>query len=134
MFDLLILLEAGADTPSDNPGAIVTPYLPLLGIILGGILVGVFNAHNRRKGNIETRAPDVNAIWTQQAYQSQELDKERKLRRRIENYAWELLDVFHGYVKRVMGGGSYELTHHEKLFFSSDPPTSEIPTDKQERS
>jgi hypothetical protein len=34
--------------------------------------------------------------------------------------------VFIGYVRRVLAGGSTELTHHEKVFYDSDPPTSEI--------
>lgn len=111
--------------------ALVTPYLPLLGIIIGGIIVGVFAAHNRRKGNIEQRSPDVNEIWIQQNLQSKELDKERKWRRRLENFSWELTRVFRGYVSRVQGGGSTDLTHHERLFHDADPPSSEIKTKEE---
>lgn len=105
---------------------VITPYLPLIGIIVGGIILGIFNVWNRRRGAEETRAPDVNEIWQQQMIQSQELDTERKWRRRLENYSHELRRVFIGYVRRVLSGGSAELTHHEKVFYDSDPPTSEI--------
>jgi hypothetical protein len=107
---------------------VITPYLPLLGIIIGGVIVGGFGLWNRRKGNIETRAPDVNEIWQQQIYQSHELDAERKIRRRLENYVYELLRVFRAYVRRVQRGGSTELTNHERMFHDTDPPTSEIQT------
>ena len=110
---------------------LVTPYLPLLGIIIGGIIVGIFAAHNRRKGNMEARSPDVNEIWIQQNLQSQELDKERKWRRRLENFSWELTRVFRNYVSRVQGGGSTDLTHHERLFHDTDPPSSEIKTKEE---
>jgi hypothetical protein len=106
--------------------SIITPYLPLIGIIVGGIIVGGFGVWNRRRGATETRAPDVNEIWQQQIIQSHELDMERKWRRRLENYSHELKRVFIGYVRRVLAGGSTELTHHEKVFYDSDPPTSEI--------
>lgn len=105
---------------------IVTPYLPLLGIIVGGVIVGVFNIWNRKRNAVETRAPDVNEIWQQQIYQSRELDLERKWRRRLENFSHELVKVFRGYVARVQSGGSSDLTHHERLFHDQDPPTSEI--------
>lgn len=105
---------------------VITPYLPLIGIVIGGIILGIFNAYNRKRGNVETRAPDVNELWTQQAFQSKELDKEYRWRRRLQNYTDELLRVIRLYVNRVQDGGSPELTHHEKLMFSSDPPTSEI--------
>lgn len=104
---------------------LITPYLPLLGIILGGLIVGIFGIHNRRKGNVETRAPDVNEIWQQQIYQNHELDLERRWRRRLENFAHELVKVFRGYVARVQSGGSTELTYHERMFHDTDPPTSE---------
>jgi hypothetical protein len=106
--------------------ALLTPYLPLVGIVVGGVIVGVFQVWNRRRGAVETKAPDVNEIWQQQIYQSHELDTERKWRRRLENFAHELVRVFRAYVNRVQSGGSTELTHHEKLFYDTDPPTSEI--------
>jgi hypothetical protein len=110
---------------------IITPYLPVLGVALGGLIVGIFAAYNRHKGNVETRAPDVNAIWQQQAYQNKELDHERKWRRRLENYAWDVIEIFRGYVKRVQSGGSTDLTHKEKTVITTDPPTAEIPIQKE---
>lgn len=111
---------------ANNISSIITPYLPLIGIVVGGIIVGAFGVWNRKRGATETRAPDVNEIWQQQIYQSHELDMERKWRRRLENYSHELKRVFVGYVRRVLAGGSTELTHHERVFYDSDPPTSEI--------
>lgn len=110
----------------------ITPYLPLLGTIFGGIVVGIFAVWNRKRGAIETRAPDVNEIWQQQAYQFRELDAERRLRMRIQRYADELIRVFRGYVRRVQTGGDLRLTHHERLFHDTDPPTSETPVIKHE--
>lgn len=118
----LVRAADGVTTPSE----IVTPYLPVVGVVLGGIIVGLFTSYNRRKGNVETRAPDVNEIWNQERQVSMELDKERKWRRRIENFSWELTRTFRGYVNRVQAGGDMKLTHHEKLIYDSDPPTSEI--------
>lgn len=106
--------------------AILTPYLPLAGIILGGLLVGAFQVWNRKRGAVETRAPDVNEIWQQQIYQNHELDMERRWRRRLENFSHELVRIFRAYVKRVQNGGSTDLTPHEKLFHDTDPPSGEI--------
>lgn len=106
---------------------LVTPWLPLAGIIAGGIILGIFNAHNRSKGNTEARAPDVNEAWVEARVASHELDTERRLRRRVQNFAWEVRSVFRAYVHRVQSGGSTELTHHEKLFYEAEPPTDENP-------
>lgn len=108
--------------------AIITPYLPLLGTILGGIVIGAFALWNRKRGAVETRAPDVNEIWQQQAYQAKELERERKMRGRLERYVDELLRVFRGYVSRVLAGGNTQLNAHERLFHDTDPPTSDVPT------
>jgi hypothetical protein len=110
---------------------LITPYVPVISVILGGMVVGAFGLWNRRRGAVETRAPDVNEIWQQQAYQSAELDMERKWRRRLENWSHELIDIFRGYVRRVQSGGSTDLTPHERMFYDSDPPTSEINITKQ---
>lgn len=104
----------------------ITPLLPFLGTLLGAIVVGAFAVWNRKRGALETRAPDVNEIWNQQDRQSHELDVERKWRRRLQNYSWEVLSIWRGYVRRVQNGGSNELTAHEKLFYDSEPPTEEI--------
>jgi hypothetical protein len=119
--EILILADQG------NIGftTVIAPYLPIAGLALAGILAGIFSTYNRKRGNVETRAPDVNEIWQQQAEQSRELDSERKARRRIEDYARELLRVFRGYVWRVRGGGSIDLTSAERKYFDNEPPTSE---------
>lgn len=105
---------------------LVTPYLPLLGTIVGGIVIGSFAIWNRKRGAVETRAPDVNEIWVQQQYQASELEKEIKLRRRLERYVDELLRVYRGYVRRVQTGGDIHMSNHERLFYDQDPPTNEI--------
>ena len=91
----------------------ITPYLPLITVAIGGIIVGVFSVYNRKRGAIETRAPDVNEIWVQQEAQSRLLDEERKGRRRLESMLGQLWSTFVGYVNRVQSGGSMQLTTHE---------------------
>ena len=132
MFKFLLSLAEVADTPVPTFSEIITPYMPLIVAAAGVILGGIFTAYNRRKGNVETRAPDVNELWHQQAFQAKELDKEYRWRRRLQNYVDELLRVFRAYVARVQSGGSVDLTHHEKLMLNSDPPTSEITSTKEE--
>jgi hypothetical protein len=107
---------------------LITPYLPVLGVIAGSILVGAFAVFNRKRGAVETRAPDVNEIWRQQAEQSAELDRERKARRRLEDFVRELQRAYRSYIWRVRGGGTTELTAQERKFFDTEPPTDEINT------
>lgn len=111
----------------------ITPYLPVLGIIAGGILVGAFGIYNRRKGNVETRAPDVNEIWQQQVVQGRELDLERKLRRKLEDWLYEFRKMFIAYVLRVQSGGSTNLTSHEAKFKDTEPVTMEMKILKKEK-
>jgi len=108
----------------------ITPFLPLIGTLFGAIVVGLFALWNRRRGNYETRAPDVNEIWQQQAKDSHDLDMERRWRRRLENFAHELLGVYRGLVRRVLAQG-FELTKREQAFYDTDPPTAEIKTVKE---
>jgi hypothetical protein len=115
-----ILGENGTDI-----NVLITPYLPVIGIVAGSILVGAFSVFNRKRGSIETRAPDVNEIWLQQAEQSKELDSERRVRRKLEDYSRELLIVFRAYVKRVQGGGPITLTSREHRLLEGDNPTGE---------
>lgn len=77
----------------------LTPYLPLIGTILGGIVIGAFAMWNRRKGNVETKAPSVAEIWA----------RADRLERRAR-WAYRIQDAFREYVERVRGGGSTELT------------------------
>jgi hypothetical protein len=60
---------------------VVTPYLPFAGTLLGAAVVGAFAIWNRKRGNVETRAPDVNEIWQKQAHDALELDREYRWRR-----------------------------------------------------
>lgn len=97
----------------------ITPYLPVLGTLAGAIVVGIFAIWNRKRGNTETKAPDVNAIWQREERQNRELDSERRLRRRIEDLAGEVWLAFVGYVRRVQSGGPAELTQHEQHLISN---------------
>lgn len=92
---------------------LITPYLPLITAIAGSIIIGIVTLWNRKRGAVETRAPDVNEIWQQQASDSKALDFERKLRRRLEDVVYDILNVFKGYVNRVLKGGSVDLNTRE---------------------
>lgn len=120
------VLEPGFIANVNEFTLILTPYLPLIGTIIGGIVIGAFAVWNRKRGAVETRAPDVNEIWMQQQYQAAELEKEIKLRRRIERWGDEVLRVYRGYVRRVQTGGDIKMTNHERLMYDQDPPSSEI--------
>lgn len=87
----------------------LTPYLPLIGIILGGMIVGAFAAWNRRKGNVETKAPSVSEIWAR----ADRLEKPAR-------WAHRLQDAFREYVARVIAGGSTELTATERAAHDVD--------------
>lgn len=101
----------------------ITPYLPLLSGILGAMIVGLFAIWNRRRGAVETRAPDVNEIWHQQDAQSRALDLERKMRRWLEDLLTEALRAFRGYVHRVHRGGSTELNTKELKVYETKVPS-----------
>lgn len=98
---------------------LITPYLPVIGVIFGGLIVGGFGLWNRKRGAVETRAPDVNELWQQQDSQNKALDFERKLRRFLEDSVRELLSVFKDYVDRVRKGGSTELNTKELKIYES---------------
>lgn len=115
--------QASADVAHSVVTA-VTPFLPLLGIFIGALLAGGFAVWNRRRGAVETRAPDVNEIWTRQAEDQKMLDAERRLRRRLEDFAREVLRAFLSYVHRVQAGGSVELTTYEQKILNAEVPTS----------
>lgn len=102
---------------------IVTPYIPVAVILLGAIAAGIFNSWNRRRGNLETRAPDVNEMWVRQVQQDHELDVERRLRRTLEDFGGMVRRAFRGYVMRVQSGGDNELTAYERKAFDTVLPT-----------
>lgn len=116
---LLMLAEAVTFTSA------VTPFLPLAGVILGGIIVGLFAMHNRRRGAVENRAPDVNEIWVRQAEDQKLLDLERRLRRLLEDMYRDIRRAFIVYVGRVTTGGSCDLTSEEHELVNKPVPTIE---------
>lgn len=92
---------------------LIGPYLPVIGIILGGIIVGAFAVYNRAKGNVEAKAPTVAELWARE---------ERVARRAgwLQNKAWKIQDAFRAYVRRVMAGGSTDLTAFEQSALDID--------------
>lgn len=62
----------------------ISPYLPLLGVIIGGLIVGGFAVYNRRRGNVETKLPSIAEVWAENRLQGQELNTEREYRRFFE--------------------------------------------------
>lgn len=113
----------------------IGPFLPLLGVLLGGLIVGGFAVYNRRKGNVEVKVPSVAEVWAKQVEQGKQLDQEiatrRQLETRVEEQGREIRianrrgdayaaalegtrDAFKGYVARQQRGGSNALTKSEK--------------------
>jgi hypothetical protein len=123
MLHLIERLSPAILDSAPNVTELITPYLPLLGTLVGATVVGIFALWNRKRGSLETRAPDVNEIWQQQATQSRDLDIERKLRRMLEDLLSDLRKAFRMYVDRVQGGGSLELTDREKRLLNKPTPT-----------
>lgn len=101
----------------------ITPFLPLIGTIVGAIVVGIFAVFNRKRGAIETRAPDVNEIWSRQAADQVQLDMERRLRRMLEDLVRDLRRAFRVYVTRVQSGGKADLTQFERQMYEASIPT-----------
>lgn len=100
----------------------VTPWIPVMVILLGSVAAGIFGIWNRRRGNIENRAPDVNELWNRQAVQDKQLDLERMLRRSLEDFGGMLRRSFRGYVERVQAGGSSVLTEYERRAYDNPLP------------
>jgi len=111
------------------------PFLPLIGVVVGGLIVGAFAVYNRRKNNVEVKMPSVAELWAKQVEQGEKLDAETDLRRksdvkveelekrvrvadrRSDAYAAALegtRDAFKAYVARIQRGGSNTLTKNEK--------------------
>ncbi|WP_396657088.1 hypothetical protein [Microbacterium oxydans] len=91
----------------------IGPYLPVIGIIVGGIIVGVFAVYNRAKGNVEAKAPTVAELWA----------REERLSRRVrwlETAAWRIQFAFGGYSNRVRSGGSPDPTPTEQAALDID--------------
>lgn len=99
----------------------ITPYLPLISAVMGAILIGIFGVWNRKRGAVETRAPDVNEIWLKSETDHKALDIERRTRRHLEDLIYRLLAIFRCYVDRVRRGGSTDLNTKELELYNSSP-------------
>lgn len=96
----------------------VSPYLPFVGVIFGGLIVGGFAVYNRRKGNIEVKVPTVAEAWGEVRELKKDLaEVERKYRNLIELFD-ALKALFRGYVERIRRGGSRKLTPQEQAALS----------------
>ncbi|MEF2979115.1 hypothetical protein [Subtercola sp. YIM 133946] len=92
----------------------ITPYLPVIGIVAGGIVAGIFMLVRGRSGDSSTKMPTVAEIWhrmdelsTKVDDLSLELNKERSARVTLRS-------VFLAYIDRVRAGGTHILTEAEK--------------------
>jgi hypothetical protein len=92
----------------------IGPYLPILGVLLGGIVVGGFAIYNRKRGAVETKMPSVAESWAESRVLRAERDavdgKLSNLRQAFD----ALLALFRGYVQRVQRGGPPRLTSAEQ--------------------
>lgn len=85
----------------------LTPWIPLMGVVAGGIVVGVFNAYNRRRGAEESKMPTVDQIWAREERQALQLAALHAAYARLRG-AWS------AYVFRVRNGGDPGPTEAEK--------------------
>lgn len=92
----------------------ITPYLPLIGVIVGGLIVGGFAIYNRKKGNLEVKVPSVAEAWNEaRAVRAEYDDLDRKYRNLLDAYD-ALKRLFRGFVDRVQRRIHIELTHAEQ--------------------
>ena len=103
----------------------ITPFLPLAGVIFGALIIEGFRLWNRKRGAVETKAPDVNDIWQREERQNLVLDAERRLRRRLEDLVGRLWLAFRNYVYRVQAGGSIDLTPTEQALIDNGTDVGE---------
>lgn len=96
----------------------IGPWLPLIGLIASGLIVGAFSLWNRRHGNVEVKAPSVDEAWERAELANAQLDIERRLRRWFELAFWTVVDAFRGYQHKV----GVELTAAEKNALEATPP------------
>ena len=89
---------------------VVGPYLPLIGIILGGVIVGMFAAYNRSRTSSEDKIPTVAQIWAEQRAMRTEMDAQGKQLRMVTrdkdaySTAFDALrQVFLNYIHRSKG-------------------------------
>ncbi len=100
----------------------VTPYLPILGVIAGALIVGLFGVWNRKRGATEVRAPDVNESWLRADELDKALDQERRLRRLLQDLLHDVIVAFRTYTFRVQSGGPTELTEPERKAYDTKVP------------
>lgn len=105
-----------ADTPTVTEQ--LTPYLPVLGVLVGSILVGAFSVWNRRRGASETKAPTVNEIWLRE-------ERVSRYARRLERYGEFVSVAFKAYATRVRSGGDPTPTGIEQTALDEDMPSIE---------
>jgi hypothetical protein len=91
----------------------ITPYLPLIATVVGGLIVGGFAIWNRRRGNVETKSPTVAEIWARE-------ERLARHARWMENAAWLIQSAFRGYATRVRTGGTTEPTTTEQAALDLD--------------
>ena len=90
------------------------PYWPGIVTIFGALIVGGFAMWNRKRGNVENRAPSTSESW-------READTARKRLRIVEDAYWLFRHTFQGYYYRVRSGGSTDLTTKEQLVIDARP-------------
>lgn len=94
----------------------ITPYLPILGTIVGALVVGAFALWNRKRGATESKTPTVSEIWARE-------ERVHRYARRLERLVDLLHDAFRGYVIRVTDGGDPTPTPEERIALDAEPPS-----------
>jgi len=101
------------------------PFLPVIGVVVGGVVVGLFAIHNRRRGAIEGKIPTVAEAW----------DEARKAQKERDDYYLKLstaraaldamLSLFRDYVARVKRGGTTALNPAEQAALNLPVPAGD---------
>lgn len=107
------------DAPFD--AELITPIVSAGAVILVAIIAAAAGFVNRKRGAVETRAPDANEIWARAEVRERALDYERTNRRHFEDLSFLLWRVFRAYVHRVRHGGTVELTTNEQQVHDTRP-------------
>jgi hypothetical protein len=85
----------------------LTPYLPILTLIVGIVGKGLFDMFQAKRTGTDAKMPTVAEIWDRMDGFEDALGKERNAR-------LTLLEVFRSYVRRVQTGGTSDLTPQEQ--------------------
>jgi hypothetical protein len=113
---MTILLEAAvaANNNPDTVGEWIAKWWPLwsplLVVIVGGIITGIFMLVNRRGGEKEKNKTPLPPSWPEMW---QRIDKLEGLVRQLSDDYGRLKDRFNDYVERVQMGGATTLTPEE---------------------